>query len=85
VAEVVKRLKAALQADIVLGGGNAGLLKTLPAEARLGGTPTRSSLDLEFGRTEASLPAAVSVPATSTRPREAVGVLDPFSFFPSNL
>ena len=86
VADVVKRLKAALQADyVVLGGGNAGLLKTLPAKARLGGTPTRSSLDLEFGRTEASLPAAVSVPATSTRPREAVGLLDPFSFFPSNL
>ena len=37
VADVVKRLKAALQADyVVLGGGNAGLLKTLPAKACLG-------------------------------------------------
>ena len=37
VADVVKRLKAALQADyVVLGGGNAGLLKTLPAKTRLG-------------------------------------------------
>jgi polyphosphate glucokinase len=37
VADVVKRLKAALQADyVVLGGGNVGLLKTLPAKARLG-------------------------------------------------
>ena len=57
------------------------MLKTLPAKARLGGTPTRSSVDLDFGRTEAGLPAAVSVPATSTRPREAAGLLDPFSFF----
>jgi len=33
----VKRLRMALQADyIVLGGGNARLLKTLPAKARLG-------------------------------------------------
>lgn len=37
VADVVKRLKAALQADyVVLGGGNARLLKTLPAKACLG-------------------------------------------------
>ncbi len=37
VADVVRRLKAALQADyVVLGGGNARLLKTLPAKARLG-------------------------------------------------
>lgn len=37
VADVVKRLKVALQADyVVLGGGNVRLLKTLPAEARLG-------------------------------------------------
>jgi len=37
VAEVVKCLKAALSADyVVLGGGNAKLLKKLPAGARLG-------------------------------------------------
>jgi polyphosphate glucokinase len=37
VADVVKRLRMALQADyVVLGGGNARLLKTLPAKARLG-------------------------------------------------
>jgi polyphosphate glucokinase len=37
VADVVKRLKLAVQADdVVLGGGNVGLLKTLPAKARLG-------------------------------------------------
>jgi polyphosphate glucokinase len=37
VADVVKRLKVALQADyVVLGGGNARLLKTLPAQTRLG-------------------------------------------------
>jgi polyphosphate glucokinase len=37
VADVVKRLKVALQADyVVLGGGNARLLKTLPAKTRLG-------------------------------------------------
>jgi polyphosphate glucokinase len=37
VADVVKRLKAALQADyVVLGGGNAKLLKALPAKTRLG-------------------------------------------------
>lgn len=37
VAKVVKILKAATQADyVVLGGGNAKLLKTLPAGARLG-------------------------------------------------
>jgi len=37
VADVVMRLKAALEAEeIVLGGGNAKLLKTLPADARLG-------------------------------------------------
>ena len=37
VNEVVRRLKAALQAEyVVLGGGNAKLLKKLPAGARLG-------------------------------------------------
>jgi polyphosphate glucokinase len=37
VADVVNRLKTALQADdIVIGGGNAKLLKKLPAGARLG-------------------------------------------------
>ena len=37
VADVVKRLKAALEADyVVLGGGNAKLLKRLPRDARLG-------------------------------------------------
>jgi polyphosphate glucokinase len=37
VADVVKRLTTALQADyVVLGGGNVKLLKTLPAKARLG-------------------------------------------------
>lgn len=37
VADVVKRLQVALQADyVVLGGGNAKLLKTLPANVRLG-------------------------------------------------
>jgi polyphosphate glucokinase len=38
VADVVKRLKTAVQADyVVLGGGNVRLLKRLPAKARLGG------------------------------------------------
>jgi len=38
VADVVKQLKAALQADyVVLGGGNAKLLKKLPPGAKLGG------------------------------------------------
>jgi polyphosphate glucokinase len=37
VADVVKRLKAAIQADyVVLGGGNVKLLKKLPAQVRLG-------------------------------------------------
>jgi polyphosphate glucokinase len=37
VADVVKRLRMALQADyVVLSGGNARLLKTLPAKACLG-------------------------------------------------
>ena len=37
VADVVKQLKAALEADyVVLGGGNARLLKKLPPGARLG-------------------------------------------------
>lgn len=37
VADVTERLRAALQVDdVVLGGGNAKLLKTLPAGARLG-------------------------------------------------
>jgi polyphosphate glucokinase len=37
VADVVKRLKAALQADyVVLGGGNVKLLKSLPAKTYLG-------------------------------------------------
>ena len=37
VAEVVSLLKSAVQADdVVIGGGNAKLLKTLPASARLG-------------------------------------------------
>jgi polyphosphate glucokinase len=37
VADVVNRLKTALEADdVVLGGGNAKLLKALPAGARLG-------------------------------------------------
>lgn len=37
VADVVKRLQVALQPDyVVLGGGNARLLKTLPAKTRLG-------------------------------------------------
>jgi hypothetical protein len=37
VADVVERLKTALEADyVVLGGGNAKLLKTLPPGARLG-------------------------------------------------
>ena len=37
VADVVNRLKTALEADdIVIGGGNAKLLKKLPAGARLG-------------------------------------------------
>jgi len=37
VADVVTRLKTALEADyVVIGGGNARLLKDLPAEARLG-------------------------------------------------
>ena len=37
VAKVVKKLKAALEADyVVLGGGNAKLLKRLPPAARLG-------------------------------------------------
>ena len=37
VADVVNRLKTALEADdVVLGGGNARLLKALPAGARLG-------------------------------------------------
>jgi polyphosphate glucokinase len=38
VADVIERLKAALEPDdIVLGGGNAELLKTLPPGCRLGG------------------------------------------------
>ncbi len=38
VADVVKLLKTALEADdVVIGGGNARLLKKLPAGARLGG------------------------------------------------
>jgi len=38
VADVVKRLKVALQVDyVVLGGGNVRLLKALPAKTRLGG------------------------------------------------
>ena len=41
VAEVVKQLKAALEADyVVLGGGNAKLLKELPPGARLGDNST---------------------------------------------
>jgi polyphosphate glucokinase len=37
VAEITKRLKAALEADyVVLGGGNSKKLKTLPAGARIG-------------------------------------------------
>ena len=37
VTDVVQRLQVALQADyVVLGGGNAKLLKTLPANVRLG-------------------------------------------------
>jgi hypothetical protein len=37
VADVVNRLRMALQADyVVFGGGNARLLKTLPAKTRLG-------------------------------------------------
>jgi polyphosphate glucokinase len=37
VADIVKRLKAALQADyVVLGGGNVKFLKTLPARAYVG-------------------------------------------------
>jgi polyphosphate glucokinase len=37
VADVVKRLKVALQVDyVVLGGGNVRLLKALPAKTRLG-------------------------------------------------
>jgi hypothetical protein len=37
VTEVVKQLKTALQADyVVLGGGNARLLKKLPADTRRG-------------------------------------------------
>ena len=37
VKDVVNRLKVALQADyVVLGGGNARLLKTIPANVRLG-------------------------------------------------
>jgi len=37
VADVVNRLKAALEVDdVVIGGGNAKLLKALPARARLG-------------------------------------------------
>jgi len=37
VADVVNRLKAALEVDdVVIGGGNAKLLKALPAGARLG-------------------------------------------------
>jgi polyphosphate glucokinase len=38
VADVVERLKTALEADhVVIGGGNAKLLKKLPTGARLGG------------------------------------------------
>ncbi len=41
VAEVVKQLKTALEADyVVLGGGNAKLLKDLPPGARLGDNST---------------------------------------------
>ena len=41
VAEVVKQLKTALEADyVVLGGGNAKLLKELPPGARLGDNST---------------------------------------------
>ena len=41
VAEVVKQLKAALEVDyVVLGGGNAKLLKELPPGARLGDNST---------------------------------------------
>jgi hypothetical protein len=41
VAEVVEQLKAALEADyVVLGGGNAKLLKELPPGARLGDNST---------------------------------------------
>jgi polyphosphate glucokinase len=37
VADVIQRLKAALEPDeVVLGGGNARLLKELPADCRLG-------------------------------------------------
>jgi polyphosphate glucokinase len=37
VAKIVKKIKAALEADyVVLGGGNSKILKTLPAGARLG-------------------------------------------------
>ena len=41
VADVVVKLKVALEADdMVLGGGNAKLLKTLPPGARLGDNST---------------------------------------------
>jgi polyphosphate glucokinase len=41
VAEVVKKLQAALEADdVVLGGGNAKFLKTLPPGCRLGSNST---------------------------------------------
>jgi hypothetical protein len=37
VAKIVKKIKAALEADyVVLGGGNSKILKTLPAGARFG-------------------------------------------------
>ena len=50
-ADVVPRLKAALVADyVVLGGGNAKRLKSLPPDARLARTATPFSAGSGFGK-----------------------------------
>jgi hypothetical protein len=64
----VERLKAALQADyVVLGGGNAGLVKGFQTRLVWGTTLTRSSVELDSGRTD---PALQAVHATNDRPKE---------------
>jgi hypothetical protein len=82
VADVVKRLKGALQADyVVLGGGNAGLLKTLPAKARLGENSNAFLGGFRLWQNRSRFARGRFGSCTSTRPREAAGLLDPLSFF----
>lgn len=69
VFDVVKQLKNALEADyVILGGGNAKLLKTLPPGARLGSNTNAFTGGVRLWRAEEIPPATTPAKSRAVKP-----------------